>query len=82
MPSDYQTHTLQIANLKDHADNAFDLRPDAETCNRIASDLRLLSLRKLSIKGGVQPDGQRGAMGEERGRERGRARGSRGVGAG
>ena len=60
MPSDYQTHTLQIANLKDHADNAFDLRPDAETCNRIASDLRLLSLRKLSIKGGVQPDGQRG----------------------
>ena len=60
MPSDYQTHTLQIANLKDHADNAFDLRPDAETCNRIASDLRLLSLRNLSIKGGVQPDGQRG----------------------
>ncbi len=60
MPSDYQTHTLQIANLKDHADNEFDLRPDAETCNRIASDLGLLSLRKLSIKGGVQPDGQTG----------------------
>ena len=60
MPSNSQTHTLQVTDLKDHADNTFDLRPDAETCHRIASDLDLLSLRKLSIKGSVQPNGQRG----------------------
>ena len=60
MPSNQQTHTLQVANLKDRADNAFDLRPDAETCGKIATDLDLLSLRKVSIKGVLQPSGQKG----------------------
>ena len=60
MPSNPQAHTLQVADLKDSAENAFDLRPDAETCSRIAVDLDMLSLRKVSIKGSLQPSGQKG----------------------
>ncbi|MGJ8627764.1 MAG: YceD family protein [Sulfitobacter sp.] len=44
---------LRVADLSQNADNAFELRPDAETMRALAEALELSSLRKLSFVGRI-----------------------------
>lgn len=48
---------LRVSKLSQNAENAFDLRPSAETLAQIAAALDLSNLRKLSFTGRVVPSG-------------------------
>ncbi|MCV2881198.1 YceD family protein [Actibacterium sp. XHP0104] len=49
---------VRLGTLRSASTHGFELRPDAETCARIAQDLGLLGLRKLRFAGQLIPDGK------------------------
>ncbi len=48
---------LRVSELSQTAENAFALRPDADELARIADELELSTLRKLSFEGRIKPMG-------------------------
>jgi uncharacterized metal-binding protein YceD (DUF177 family) len=60
MPYTQNPHTLLIADLKDGAENSFQLKLDRTSCAQIADHLELLALRKVLFRGTLTPQGKRG----------------------
>ena len=60
MPTPKDPHTLLIADLKDGAENSFNFKLDSTRCAQMADRLGILLLRKVSFKGTLTPQGNRG----------------------
>jgi uncharacterized metal-binding protein YceD (DUF177 family) len=58
--SDGTSNALRVADLSGARPTAFDIRPGAAELQRIAAELDLLDLRKLSFAGQVQAEGKSG----------------------
>lgn len=50
---------MRVADLSQNRAVAFDLRPDTEALQRIAAELELKGLRKLSFRGSIKAQGAR-----------------------
>lgn len=53
-----QPHVLRVADLPQRGTRRFDLAPGSDICAALARDLDLTSLRKLSFRGAISPEGK------------------------